>query len=227
MFRDNLSVPSSRAKHSSSAALPLEDGASSLSRNVGYYQHTLCNIPEERRPQAHRGVSLKPRTITPSSQLVCHVLGRFRSVPVASLVIRHLWTFPPFNFVLQDGCTYAVSTNIVSNEHSGMRWTELRLGCSSGPHASTNSTAMSMASSPTHHTTNACGPTIRRTDLCYRAVDEVPDIWTDDNCGVPRNPFTIPPPPLPRKIADISKLDAIALPHVLPFIIHSQVTGIM
>ena len=64
------------------------------------------------------------------------------------------------------------------------------------------------------------------TDLCYRVVDEVPDNRTEVNCGVPRNPFPLPPPP-PRKISDISKLDAIALPHVFPFTIHNHVTGII
>jgi hypothetical protein len=40
--------------------LTLEDGTDKLSRNaVSNYQSILCKIPEERRPQPHRGVSLK------------------------------------------------------------------------------------------------------------------------------------------------------------------------
>jgi hypothetical protein len=43
-FRDNLSVPSSRA-----TVVTLEDGTDTLSRNVGNYQYMLRNIPEDRR----------------------------------------------------------------------------------------------------------------------------------------------------------------------------------
>ena len=41
MFQDNLSVPYSRVKQSN------EDGNNRLSQNVGNYESTLHNIPEE------------------------------------------------------------------------------------------------------------------------------------------------------------------------------------
>ena len=50
----NLLVPSSRVKQSKQLFLDcmtLEDGTDSFYRNVGNYQPTLRNIPEERRPQ--------------------------------------------------------------------------------------------------------------------------------------------------------------------------------
>jgi hypothetical protein len=43
-------------------SLTLKDGIDSLSRNVGNYQSTLRNIPEERRSHLHSGGSLKART---------------------------------------------------------------------------------------------------------------------------------------------------------------------
>jgi hypothetical protein len=39
--------------------LTLKEGTDSLCRNVGNYQPTLRNTPEERRPLLHRGESLK------------------------------------------------------------------------------------------------------------------------------------------------------------------------
>jgi hypothetical protein len=41
--------------------LTIEDGTYMLSRNVGNYQHTLRNIPEERSPQLRRVGSLDSR----------------------------------------------------------------------------------------------------------------------------------------------------------------------
>jgi hypothetical protein len=45
----------------SNLSVPFEDGADRLSRNVGNYQSTLRNIPEERRFRVRRGGSLKSR----------------------------------------------------------------------------------------------------------------------------------------------------------------------
>lgn len=41
----------------------LEGMTDTLSRNVGNYQATLCDISEERRPRLHRDGSLKSRAI--------------------------------------------------------------------------------------------------------------------------------------------------------------------
>jgi hypothetical protein len=41
--------------------LTLEDGTDKLSRNIGDYQSTLHNIPEEQRFNLHGGGSLKSR----------------------------------------------------------------------------------------------------------------------------------------------------------------------
>jgi hypothetical protein len=42
--------------------LTLEDGTDRFSPNVGNYQSTLRNIPEDLRPHLHRGESLKSHT---------------------------------------------------------------------------------------------------------------------------------------------------------------------
>jgi hypothetical protein len=47
----------------SSSPLTLEDGTDRLSRNVGNYESTLRNIPEERRSPLHRGGNLKSRVV--------------------------------------------------------------------------------------------------------------------------------------------------------------------
>ena len=44
-----------------SGIIILQDGTDMLFRNVGSYQLTLRNIPEEWIPQLHRGESLKSR----------------------------------------------------------------------------------------------------------------------------------------------------------------------
>ena len=56
-----------------------------LSRNlVNKYQPMLCNIPEERRPQQHRGGSFKSRN---SRTLMSEILGIFqRGMPYLSVL---------------------------------------------------------------------------------------------------------------------------------------------
>ena len=49
-MRNDLSIPSSRIMLSEQDYLTTEDGTGRLSRNVGDYQPTPCNNPEERRP---------------------------------------------------------------------------------------------------------------------------------------------------------------------------------
>jgi hypothetical protein len=63
MFRDNLSLLSSRVKESRiSLSWPLKMGTiSCLETSVKDYHTKLRNIPEERRSHQHRGGSLKSR----------------------------------------------------------------------------------------------------------------------------------------------------------------------
>jgi len=74
-FRDSLSVPSSKSIRP--RRLTHEYGTDRPSRNVGscpetlvtYYQSTLRNIPEERRPHLHRGGSMKSRNYSATLSL--------------------------------------------------------------------------------------------------------------------------------------------------------------
>jgi len=50
-----------------------EEGTDRPSRNVGKQLPTLCNIPEKRRPQLHRGGSLKPRIIWVKQHSPCRL----------------------------------------------------------------------------------------------------------------------------------------------------------
>jgi hypothetical protein len=69
-FRDNLSVPSLRFKHSNH--LTVKHGTYRLSRNAGNYQHTLRNIPEERR--YHQGGCWAVATCVPLMYLTSRIL---------------------------------------------------------------------------------------------------------------------------------------------------------
>jgi hypothetical protein len=64
-FWDNQSVPFSRAKKSKKnlffESLTPEDGTDRLSRNVGNYQSTLCNMQEERPSHIRRKGRSKSR----------------------------------------------------------------------------------------------------------------------------------------------------------------------
>ena len=67
--------------------LTLEDIPDMLSRNVGTYQSTPPNIPEERRSHIHGGGSLKPRMPTSSLKLLVftkYLLGWHSSASVAT-----------------------------------------------------------------------------------------------------------------------------------------------
>jgi hypothetical protein len=65
-FRESISVPSSRIKHS----WPLNmDTRGCPEMSVNNYQHTLCNSSEESRPHLHCGSSLKSLKFHPLSTL--------------------------------------------------------------------------------------------------------------------------------------------------------------
>jgi hypothetical protein len=126
-------------------------------------------------------------------------------------------TIPALNSGLYDGSACAVPTNILSNKHAGMQWSEVRIGWS--PHLSENSTAVTWRAPPppTNHTTRDCG--LLKHGLVLPRRIWGPDIRTEISSGVPRTP-----PPSPPQIPDITKLDAITWLRIVSLIIHSHVT---
>jgi hypothetical protein len=102
-FRDNVTVPSSRAN------LTLEDGTDTLSRNVGLtledgptrspetsvkdYHSALRNTPEERRSHHHRGGSLRSRILSRKSHLHARNFERASIAKDAASVFVIILTF--------------------------------------------------------------------------------------------------------------------------------------